>query len=156
MGFRQIRLGAVAMGLAALAGCDSGSGSSAADKPATPPLAVTAKEVSAAFHENEAKAKLAYEGKTLLVSGVVKDIDLSLGDTPLIKLIGAGDKFGMGVTQDGKITDVTLSGLSKEQAAAVSKGEQLTFTCSDADEIMGGVQLDECQPSASPPVPAQK
>lgn len=88
---------AVAIGLApVLAACDAGPSASEAAGPAAnvPPVEVSAADLSRAFQENEAKAMLAYEGKPLLVSGVVKDIDLSLGDAPVIRLKGAGDQYG--------------------------------------------------------------
>lgn len=127
-----------------LGGCDAASGS-ADSKPAGPPITVTAAEISKAFQENEAKAKLAYDGKVLDVTGVVKDIDLSIGDTPVIHLKGAGDKLNMGVNDAGKLTDVDIGGLSTEAAAKINKGEKLTFTCSGGvEEALGSASLNDC------------
>jgi hypothetical protein len=106
---------------------------------------VSAKTLSAAFQENEAKAKLAYDGQSLKVDGKVKDIDLDFADNPVIRLAGSGDVQGMGVSQNGKMTDVAVNGLSKEQAAQINKGQDLTVICEKVDEVMGGPQLSDCQ-----------
>jgi len=106
---------------------------------------VTAKDISAAFQENEAKAKLAYDGKVLRVTGTVKDIDLDFADDPVIKLAGSGEVQGMGISQNGKMTDVSVSGLSKEDAASISKGAQMVFLCKGAvNEVLGAPQLGDC------------
>ncbi|MBO9725177.1 MAG: hypothetical protein J7530_12430 [Novosphingobium sp.] len=110
---------------------------------------VTAKEISAAFQENEAKAKLAYDGKVLRVTGTVKDIDLDFSDDPVIKLAGSGEVQGMGISQNGKMTDVSVNGLSKEDAANISKGTQMVFLCKGAvNEVLGAPQLGDCSIAA--------
>jgi len=114
------------------------------DAPENTALKVTAAQLSAAFQANEAKAKLAFDGQTLQVTGVVKDIDLDFTNEPQIKLKGAGEVQGMGISQGGKITDVTVSGLSKEQAANIDKGQKLTVTCTKVDEVLGGPTLGDC------------
>lgn len=53
-------------------------------------------------------------------------------------------QYGMGVNADGKMTDVNIGGLSKEQAAQIDKGKPMKFRCTSLQEIMGGVHLDEC------------
>ena len=134
-----------------LAGCDGGSagnGAGGSSEQKGPALKVTASEISKAFQKNEAKAKLTYDGHTLEITGKVKDIDLNIGDSPVISLRGAGDSFGMGVNQDGKITDVSINGLTKEDAAKIDKGQTLTFICESADEAMGGPQLTDCKVKA--------
>lgn len=125
----------------ALSACDAAP----PPAPAGPPVDVTAAEISKLYQENEAKAQIAYEGKVLKVTGVVKDIDLSIGDAPIIRLKGSGDAYGMGVNSDGKMTDVNLSGLTKEDAAAIDKGKKMTFVCQSIQEVMGGAQLADCK-----------
>jgi tRNA_anti-like len=127
-----------------------GSGSTATVDPANPPVAVTAVELSRAYQENEAKAQIAYEDKQLSVSGVVKDINLSIGDSPVISLKGSGDSMGMGINQEGKMTDVSITGLSKEDAAAIDKGKAMTFLCGGVSEVMGGAYLADCSVVAKP------
>lgn len=114
------------------------------DAPENAALKVTASQLSSAFQANEAKAKLAFDGQTLQVTGVVKDIDLDFTNEPQIKLKGSGEVQGMGISQGGKLTDVTVSGLSKEQAANINKGQKLTVTCTKVDEVMGGPTLGDC------------
>jgi hypothetical protein len=80
----------------------------------------------------------------LKVSGTVKDIDLDFADNPVIRLKGSGDTAGMGINNAGKITDVSVNGLSKEDAAAVNKGQKLVVTCGDVNEVMGSAQLSDC------------
>jgi hypothetical protein len=106
---------------------------------------VTAADLSRAFQENEAKAKLAYDGKVLRVSGKVKSIDLDFSDEPVIKLAGAGDVQGMGVNSDGVMTDVNVSGLASAEAASVNKASTMTFLCKGSvTEVLGSAQLSEC------------
>lgn len=140
-------LGAAALLL--VAGCGGGNGNSGAaatpEGEKGPPLKVSAAEISKAFQKNEAKAKLTYDGHVLEITGKVKDIDLDIGDSPVIRLRGSGDTMGMGINQDGKITDVAINGLTKEDAAKIDKGQTLTFTCGSADEAMGGPQLSDCK-----------
>lgn len=122
----------------------SGDKSENSSKPSGPPVDVTAADLSKAFQTNEAKAKLDYDGKTLNVSGAVKEIDLNIADNPVIKLRGSGDAYGMGLNSDGKITDVSANGLTKEDAAKINKGQKVTLTCGSVDEVMGGPQLQNC------------
>jgi tRNA_anti-like len=131
--------------VAAIFGGDKKSSSSGS--PANnnvPQLEVNAQQLSKAFQTNEAKAKLDYGDKTLKVSGVVKDIDLDFSDKPVIKLRGSGDVQGMGINSAGKMTDVSANGLSKEDAAAINKGQKLTVVCSGVDEVLGAPQLSDC------------
>lgn len=138
------------VGLAAafgLVGCgaagDSGA-SNGTESPASPPITLKASELSKAFQENEAKAKLAYSEHTLVVTGKVKDIDLDFSDNPVIHLRGSGDVQDMGINDSGKMTDVNVNGLSKEVAANISKGQMLTVACTSVDEVMGSAQLSDC------------
>lgn len=128
---------------------DAGGASSAAEgasaAAADGPLEVTAAELSEAFQGNEAKAKLAYDGKPLKVTGVVKDITLDFMDSPQIKLRGSGEVQGMGISKGGKMTDVTIGGLSKEQAATIEKGQKFTAVCQKVDEVLGGPVLTGCE-----------
>lgn len=147
MNYRNISV--LVLVTAELAGCGAPS-SEKGKTPAAPPMEVTAADISKAYQENEAKAQIAYEGKSLLVSGVVKDIDLSIGDTPIIKLKGAGDSYGMGVNADGKMTDVDVHGPTKIQASEFKKGAKMTFLCGSISEVMGSAQLTDCAAQASP------
>ena len=108
-------------------------------------MEVTAQEISAAFQENEVKAKLTYDDKVLLVSGTIKNIELDFMDNPVVKLAGANDFMDTGVSEDGKMTDVSISGLSKEVSANLSKGAKLMVKCSDIAEAMGSAMLDDCE-----------
>ena len=104
----------------------------------------SAADISKAFQQNEAKAKLTYDGKPLRVTGVVNDIDLTIGDSPVIKLRGWGEQYGMGVNEDGKLTDVMLSGITNEVAATIDKGKSMSFDCEGVSEVMGSAQISDC------------
>ncbi len=136
-----------AAGLTMLGGCgapDGSGGGADAAKSEAPIVEVTALELSSAFQKNEAKAQLTYEGKRVQVSGRVKDVDLDMLDQPVIKLAGGGDVGGMGISQDGKITDVSVNGLPKATAAEIDKGQELTVLCTEVSEIMGGPMVGGC------------
>jgi hypothetical protein len=125
----------------------AGSSEKAAEAaaPAAPDaVEVSAKQLSAAFQENEVKAKMGYDGKALKVTGVVKDITLDFADDPVVQLAGANDTHDMGISQKGKVTNVAINGLSKEQAAKIDKGSSITVICQSVDEVMGGAQLKDC------------
>ena len=119
-------------------------------------MELKAVDISKAYQENEAKAQIAFEGKPLLVTGTVKDIDLSIGDAPVIRLKGSGDNYGMGVNAAGKMTDVDVNGITKQQAAEMNKGATMTFLCGGISEVMGSAQLSDCQIQAAAPAPAKK
>lgn len=125
----------------AVAGCDTAPEPA---KPVGPPVAVTAVEISKVFQENEAKAQLQFGNKTLEVSGTVKEINLDMMDAPVVKLKGSGDEYGMGINQEGKMTDVDINGLANTAAANINKGQKLTFTCTSITEAMGGAGLSGC------------
>lgn len=140
-------------GLAAmllLAGCDGASGTDlgaarAADTANARAIKVTAMEVSQAFLRNADKARQTYDNRVLYVSGEVKDIDFGLAHRPVIKLRGAHDAGGWGVTEEGKVSDVAINGLSNDDAEKVVKGQALTVTCDHIDEVMSGAQLIDCR-----------
>jgi hypothetical protein len=141
-------LGAAALLL--LAGCDGASGADigagkVADSAGPHVLKVSATDLSRAFLVNVVKAKAAYAGRTLDVSGEVKDVDFGLTHRPVIKLRGWNDTMNLGVTEDGKVSDVSINGLSDDEAAKVGKGQALSFTCRSADEVESGAQLSDCK-----------
>lgn len=109
---------------------------------------IAAADLSAAFQKNEAAALLFYSGRPLKVSGVVKNIDMTFGD-PVIILRGT-DAYGMGISKAGKFTDVRLSGLTTEQAAAIEQGQAFTFLCHDVSVMVGSPHLARCVPVSDP------
>jgi hypothetical protein len=144
--FLMKRLAILALTVA-LAGCGEAgdTGATAAPKqPDGPPVVVDAATISKAFQENEAKAQLIYGGKTIEITGTVKDITLDFSDKPVIALKGAGDQYGMGLSNDGKMTDVSLNDLPNEVAADITKGQKITAICSEIGEVMGGAGLRGC------------
>ena len=63
----------------------------------------------------------------------------------MIKLAGTGDVQGMGINSSGKMTDVNIAGLSKEEAANIQKGNAMTFLCKGSvDEVLGGAHVADC------------
>ncbi|WP_068084131.1 hypothetical protein [Novosphingobium rosa] len=130
-----------------LAGCDGANGADlgAGRSADTRGLKVSAAEMSKAFLVNTTRAKAAYGGHKLEVSGEIKGIDFGLTHRPVIKLRGFGDTMDLGVTEDGKVSDVSINGLSDDEAAKLSKGQALTFLCRGADEVASGAQLSDCR-----------
>jgi hypothetical protein len=116
---------------------------------AAPKVTASAKEISAAFQENEVKAKKAYGDRTLEVTGTIKDIELDFADKPVVKLKGANEQMNMGLNKDGKMTDVVVSGLPEDVTAELKKGDALTVVCASVTEIMGGAQLGDCSVASS-------
>lgn len=96
---------------------------------------VSARQLYAAYQENEISADATYKGKRVEISGVVASIESDLSDMPLVMLEG-GD-----VTE----TDtVNLSGLSKAQAASLTKGQNAVFQCTVQGEVLGVPLLEAC------------
>lgn len=147
---KKVKLVLVACVTAMVTACggspeDNSNASNAA--PSTPPVEVTAKEISAAFQENEVRAKAEYGDKRLIVTGKIKEIELDMMDNPVVKLAGANEMQNMGMSKDGKMTDVTVSGLSTDISAKLNKGEVLTVICANVAEAMGSAMLDKCEPA---------
>lgn len=100
---------------------------------AGPPVAATAGEITAAYRDNEARAKATYSNVT--ATGTVQEINLNLSSKAVLHL--AGDQPGSYVT-------VHLDESSQGATQRLSRGDQVTVTCPRSDEIMGIPLLLDC------------
>lgn len=108
----------------------------AAPPGAPAPLAVTAKELAAAFEANEVAAQQRYGGKLLAVTGTVAGITLDFMDEPVVQLEGA-NQF-LPVQADFDKPDAAA-------VAALEKGRKLTVVCEELSEAIGSPMLDGCR-----------
>lgn len=124
--------------IGSLGGNDDGTsagGDSATAEPAAPPVEVTSRQLARDFADNEVAAKAKYDGKVLAVTGTIQSIELDFADDPVVILDGT-DEF----------TSVH-AGFDKsevEQTSTLKKGQKLTVTCSEINEVMGSPMLGDC------------
>lgn len=103
--------------------------------PTGAPLDVTARELAAAYEENEAGAQMKY-GKSLLnVTAVIQSIDLGIGDEPFLVLQGTNQFMG---------PQAQLDDAGKAQAGSLKKGQKIKLQCSSVTELGGTPMLDGC------------
>lgn len=137
------------IGLALLAAAiEAGDGKSRADTASAPQdasanieepvqraeIAVSSRELYAAYDENEIAADQLYKGKWLLVTGTVESISSDMADEPAIQLLG-----------DGYFTNVHVEGLPVSVAMTLSKGQSISVLCLGAGEVLGSPMLDKCE-----------
>ena len=98
-------------------------------------MAVTAKELAAAYEANEAAAQQKYGGHAIKVSGTIAAITLDFANDPVVNLEGKNE-----------FTHVmlNLAADSKAKAAGLSKGQEITATCEDVSEVIGSPILKAC------------
>lgn len=120
--------------IGALAGGGAGS-KPEAEAPAAPPLAITARELHAAYDANEVAAKARFDGQRLAVTGTIAGISLDLLDNPVVQLETANQFQSV------------QAKFAKEDAAAtgaLAKGQEITVICAKVTEVIGAPILDEC------------
>ena len=103
--------------------------------PSGPPLSATPEEILAAYDANEAAARSTYDGRSLTVTGIVDSVDLNLSNKAVIDLKGS--------TGSGYIS-VHLDDASQSTARSISKGQTVSVTCNQSNEIMGIPVLLDC------------
>lgn len=101
-----------------------------------PAIAVTAVELSAAYDANEVAAQEQFGNRIIEVSGKVDSITLDLTDDPVVNLSVPGTLIGV---------KVNFAADQNQQVATLSKGQQLTVTCSSVREFGGSPILDDCR-----------
>jgi hypothetical protein len=123
--------------VAIFGGRGSTGGQSSSNSSASAPQAikVTAKELAAAYSDNEAAAQQRYGNGPLEVTGVVDSVKLGLGDEPFLVL------KGMNMFQGPQ---ATLTDNSKGKASSVSKGDTVTLHCATVSEALGTAMLHDC------------
>lgn len=106
-------------------------------EPAPTAIEISARELFAKYEANEVAADRNFKGQALRVTGTVKSIDSGLGDGATVNL-SAGDEYGFNnVMADG---DESFD----DQAAQLSKGQNITLNCVGGGEIVGSPVLREC------------
>ena len=96
---------------------------------------VTAKEVAKKYADNEVAADQEYKGKTVLLEGVVQDIQSGIRDEP--SLIFKGVNMFMGPQAKFKAPDI-------QRIAAIRKGEKQRLVCVAAGEVVGNAFFRDC------------
>jgi hypothetical protein len=101
---------------------------------ATPAIQLSASDLLNAYKSNEVAADSRYEGKRLEVTGIVKSINSSIGDTPVVNL--DGDDYG--------IIAVRVYDLEKNTAATLAKRQRITVNCLGGGIVMKSPVLRDC------------
>ena len=101
--------------------------------PVGPPIDVTAKQLTKEMKANEIATIDKYTDKRLQVSGIVDSIDEDFMGNPVVYLRGSSQWERVG-----------LNGISRDIAAALSKGTGIGVSCTGISEIAGSVFL-ECE-----------
>ena len=114
----------------------AGCGPAPIEKPAGPPLTVTAKELAKAYEENEAGAQLKYGNHVLEVTGKIASIDLDFSNKPFLVLVGTNPFMG---------PQMQLTEASQAKAASLKKGAIVTSVCASVSELAGTPMLTGCE-----------
>lgn len=106
------------------------------ETPKTPPIEINAATLAHNYDVNEARADLAYKGKTLKVTGTVTSIDKNFTDDTIVRMKGL-NQFSdvMAIMQPSQL----------EKAAALKKGQQITVICMGSGMIIKSPSLRECE-----------
>ncbi len=100
----------------------------------SPPIEVTAFELYDTYENNEVAANMRFKGKRLKVSGVISNIAAVIMDEPVLSFHAGKDVFN----------PPQATGFSREQVAALSKGQYVTVECTGDGEILGAPMLKNC------------
>lgn len=96
---------------------------------------VTAKGVAKKYADNEVAADQEYKGKTVLLEGIVQDIQSGVGDAPFI--VFKGVNMFMGPQAKFKRPDI-------QRIAAIRKGEKQRLVCVADGEAIGNAFFRDC------------
>ena len=121
--------------MAMAGGDDTEAGGTATATPSEPAMNVSSVELAQAYETNEMAAQQQYGDRSLAVTGTVQGIDLDLMDEPVLMLNGTNEFMNV----QAKLADE-----SHQAAASISKGDEVTVTCTELTEIMGTPMLDGC------------
>lgn len=111
---------------------DKGSQQDIAIAPAAP-VEITARQLYRDYEANEVAADVLYKGKRLLITGEVATIQTDLMDEPQVLL------------KAGSVEQVMISGLSREAAGALGKGEAVSAACTGNGMILGSPVTRDCE-----------
>jgi hypothetical protein len=102
--------------------------------PAPAAIQISARDLFAAYDANEVAADGQYKGKQLEVTGAVESINKDFTDGVYVALEG-GEMFDTLQAHD----------LDAQQAAALSKGQNVTLLCEGNGMVMGSPMLKDCK-----------
>lgn len=102
---------------------------------ATVATEVTAKELAAAYEQNEAAAQQSYGKRPLMVSGKIRSVDLDFSDKPFLVLEGTNMFQG---------PQAELDDASQAKAGSLGKGQNVKLLCGDVSEVIGTPMLKDC------------
>lgn len=103
-------------------------------KPGPETVAVTAEALGDAYAANEVAADQLYKDKLLAVTGVIESIQSGLGGEPFVVL-----------KTKQMFQGAQVHGLTKEVAAALKKGDDLSVVCTGGGEAIGAPMLNKCR-----------
>lgn len=96
-------------------------------------VAVDAATLHQAYAANEIAADQLYKGKPLKVTGKIAEIASDVTDEPVVSL------------RVSEFESVHATGLPKDVAATLAKGQTITVTCIGAGEMIGTPVLSDCK-----------
>jgi len=97
------------------------------------PVEITARQLHRDYEANEVAADVLYKGKRLLITGEVASIQRDLMDKPQVQL------------KAGSVDQVMISGLSREEAGALGKGDTVLAACTGNGMILGSTMTRDCE-----------
>jgi hypothetical protein len=100
---------------------------------------VNANKLQIDYEKNEVAGDQKYRGETLLVSGIVKSIDRSIGENYFLSLQGGSNMF-MG--PHAKMADGYINYLANLQ-----KGQKVRLVCQGGGMLVGSAMLNKCVPA---------
>lgn len=96
-------------------------------------IAVSPRDLFAAYEANEIAADARFKGKPVKVAATIEEISSGIDDEPVLQL-ATGEMMQF----------VHATGVDKQAAAGLSKGQQVTLLCTGGGEMIGMPQLDDC------------
>ena len=97
------------------------------------PVEVAARQLYLDYQANEVAADVLYKDKPLLIAGEVAAIQTDLLDKPQVDL------------KAGSFEQVMMSGLSKDEAAALRKGDAVVAACTGNGMILDSPVTRDCE-----------
>ncbi|HCR3456743.1 hypothetical protein ACFYLL_14010 [Proteus mirabilis] len=100
-------------------------------------IRVTAREMQQTYASNEARGDKTYKGKNIIITGIIKSIDSSIGDIPVVSL-NTGEMFST--------VRLHLAKPYRDMAADLDKNQKITLACVGDSVIIGSPGLKDCKP----------
>jgi len=113
----------------------AGDNAAASTASAQPPLPVSAVDLAKAYEDNEAAAQKRYDGRPLLVGGIVTGVDLDITDDPIVLMRGSNQFLDV---------HADLVDADKPKASDLHKGQTITLLCQAVSEVLSDPMLSDC------------